>query len=97
MAPIFRFKDPSAIEFAGIDAIIAFMVVIAVGMANRFIRASLGTFSVNLIIVPILLVCPHWELSPWIKQHALSLTVGIFVLQLILPAGGERVPAKKIC
>ena len=50
----------------------------------RLIKAAFGTFIVCLVIVPIVLFCPGWELAPWIRLHAFSLFVGVFVIQLIL-------------
>jgi len=61
-------------------------------MFYRLCKAAFGTFIVALVIIPIVLFCPDWELAPWIRLHAFSLFVGVFVLQLILLTEGVDLP-----
>lgn len=70
--------------FVGVEAIVVFFVLIIIGMINRFIRAAFGMVAVCLAIIPVVLFYPDWELAQWTRQHAFSLLVVTFVIQLIL-------------
>ena len=58
----------------------------------RLTKAAFGTFIVCLVIVPIVMFCPSWELAPWIRLHAFSLFVGVFVIQLVLLTESSYTP-----
>lgn len=59
----------------------------------RLTKAAFGTFIVCLVIVPIVMFCPSWELAPWIRLHAFSLFVGVFVIQLVLLTESSYTPS----
>ena len=61
-------------------------------MFYRLSKAAFGTFIVCLVIIPIVMFCPNWEMTPWIRQHAFSLFVGVFLLQLILLTESADLP-----
>lgn len=69
-----------------------FIVMGVLTIFYRLTKAAFGTFIVCLIIVPIVLFCPSWELVPWIRQHAFSLFLGTFVIHLILLANDHYLP-----
>lgn len=81
--------------FVGVEAIVVFFVLIIIGMINRFIRAAFGVVAVCLAIIPVVLLFPNWELAHWTRQHAFSLLVVTFVIQLIYhPSSIESVTIK---
>ena len=83
-------------EFVGIDAVIMFLLMIAIGILNSIINAVFVTFIASAVTMFLVLIFPHWELAPWIKQHALSLFAGVFLLQFILPHRGVDSPIFKL-
>lgn len=72
-------------QIKGVEGAVLFCLFFCLAIVNMFLRAASGTFAICLVIIPVLLFCPNWELTAWIRQHALSLLVGVFVVQLILP------------
>jgi len=74
----------------GAEAAVVFVMFFCLGIINMFLRAATGTFAACLVIVPLAIFCPSWELTPWIRQHSFTLLVGVFVLQLILPAATKN-------
>lgn len=80
----------------GVEAAILVCLFFGLSIVNKFPRAASGTCAVCLVIVPLTLFYPGWELSPWIRLHAVSLLVGVFVVQLIMPAstGNDEIKLK---
>jgi len=83
-------------HFGGVEAAILFCLFFGLSIVNKFLRAASGTCAVCLVVVPLTQFYPSWELSPWIRLHAVSLLVGVFVVQLIMPAatGNNEVQLK---
>ena len=79
----------------GAEAIVVLFLLNIIGFINRFIRATYGVVAVCLAIIPVILLFPHWELNQWTRQHAFSLLVGTFVIQLIFhPSSIDSVTIK---
>ncbi len=83
-------------EFALIEAVFVILLMFAIGVINTVINAAIVTFIACIVTVPIVLIFPHWELSPWIHQHAFSLVAGVFLFLVIFPRRGVESPTVKL-
>ena len=87
-----RFENEGKItELFGVEAIVFACFLITTALINRVNRAAQGTIAVVLVVVPVVFICPSWELAPWLRLHALSVFVAVFIIQLIFPhPSGKR-------
>lgn len=83
-------------EYTGIDAVMIFILILGLGVVNCIINAALVTFIVFIVVMPLVMIFPHWELAPFIHQHMFSLLVGVFVIQLIFPRRVANLPVVKL-
>lgn len=83
-------------EYTGIDAVVICFLILGLCVVNCVINAAMVTFIVSIVIMPLVMIYPHWELAPFIHQHMFSLLVGVFVIQLIFPRRVANLPVVKL-
>ena len=79
-------------EVEMLEGIVALVVCSLTGFATRLINSAYGALNLAVVLIPIVFLCPGWELAPWIRAHAFSVTIVVFLVQFLFPRKSEPGP-----